>query len=108
MNTPTRRTLRFALVAALLGVIAVVAGCGGGGGGGGSATDILKKTFGTNKAIHSGQLTLDLGLTLQGVKSLNGPVSFKLDGPFQSTGAKSIPKFNFTLGISASGQSFTA
>ena len=107
MNTSIRQTLRFALVVAVLGVVALVAGCGGGGGGG-SAQDILKKTFGANKAVHSGRLTLDLGLNLQGVKSLNGPVSFKLDGPFQSTGAKGIPKFEFTLGVSASGQSFTA
>jgi hypothetical protein len=107
MNTSIRQTLRFALVVAVLAVVALLTGCGGGGGGG-SAQDILKKTFGANKAVHSGRLTLDLGLNLQGVKSLNGPVSFKLDGPFQSTGAKGIPKFEFTLGVSASGQSFTA
>jgi hypothetical protein len=107
MNTSIRQTLRLALVVALLGAVALVAGCGGGGGGG-SAQDILKKTFGTNKAIHSGQLGLAVAVNLQGVKSLNGPVAFKLDGPFQSTGTGSIPKFQFTLGITASGQTFTA
>jgi hypothetical protein len=107
MNTSIRQTLRLGPVAAVLGAVLLVAGCGGSSGGG-NAQDILKKTFGTNKAIHSGQLALAVALNLQGVKSLNGPISFKLDGPFQSTGTASIPKFQFTLGITASGQTFTA
>jgi hypothetical protein len=69
---------------------------------------VLRATFGSKKSIHSGNLALALNVDVQGVKSLNGPVAFRIGGPFQSSASKQLPKFNFTVQITASGQSFSA
>jgi hypothetical protein len=100
------RLTRVVAVVSAVALVAAIAGCGGGGGG--SPTQILRDTFGSNKPIHSGRLGFSLGIDAQGLKSLRGPVTLKLEGPFQGRGAKKVPKFNFTLSVAASGASFTA
>jgi hypothetical protein len=90
----------------LLASALLVAGCG-------SSKDesvdgLLKDTFAGGKSVKSGRLNLQLDANLQGVQSLNGPVRLRVSGPFQSTGSNELPKFDFTLGITSNGQTFTA
>src|SRR4051812_1240770 len=96
----TRRLLML-LVCALL-----LAGCGSSDDE--SASGLLSDTFAGSKAVKSGRLNLVLDADLQGVETLTGPVRFKVSGPFQSAGEGQMPKFDFTLGITSNGQTFTA
>ena len=107
---PTDMTrLRISLVALLLAAAALMAGCSTGGSGSDDSVDgILKQTFETGKSISSGRVSLDLGADLKGVKDIEGPVGLKLSGPFQSDGARKLPKFDLSLTVRASGSSFTA
>jgi hypothetical protein len=100
----SRKPLTLAVVTA--GLLALT-GCGSGSSSK-SATQILRDTFGPNHAIHSGKLTLALGVQAQGVPSLKGPVSIRLGGPFQSRGKGKVPAFDFKLDLSSAGQSFSA
>jgi hypothetical protein len=95
----TSRAVLTLLAAALLAL--AVAACGGSGssGGSGDATSILAQTFGPNKPIKSGRLDVDLALDVKGVAALDGPVSLKLTGPFQSQGAGKLPQFDVTADI---------
>jgi hypothetical protein len=72
-----------------------------------SVDTLLSKTFGSNKAVKSGRVNAQIDANVQGVKGLDG-LRLRLNGPFESTGTGKLPKFDFTLGISTSGQSFTA
>jgi hypothetical protein len=101
---------RFRVFAALIAVLLAstgLAACGGGGGGG-SAQGLLRETFGTNKPVRSGNLSVVLNLDAAGLQGLKGPVSLKLTGPFQSQGKGKLPKFAFDLSLNTSGTSFTA
>ena len=103
LNTRAARFVAVAL-AGLLAVLGVVA-CGGGGE---DPQKVLRETFGGNKRVASGKLDLVLTLKAEGSRNLGGPVTVKLTGPFQSQGAKQLPKFDFDLTLSASGQTFRA
>jgi hypothetical protein len=72
-----------------------------------SVDTLLAKTFGSNKSVKSGRVNAQVDANVQGVNGLNG-LRLRLNGPFESNGAGKLPKFDFTLGISASGQSFSA
>ena len=100
--------LRTALLALLLAAAAMVAACGSGGGAADSVDGILKETFEAGKTISSGRVSLDFNADLNGVKDIEGPVGLKLTGPFESDGARKLPKFDLNLTINASGSSFTA
>jgi hypothetical protein len=102
-----RPELARAAAAAVLAVLLIgVAGCSSHGGSN-SANALLRQTF-AGGSIHSGKLALDLGLNLQGVKSLPGPIDFKIDGPFQGSGQGQLPKFSLTLTVAGTGQSLSA
>src|SRR3954451_7386575 len=73
-----------------------------------SVDSLLKQTFASNKSVHSGRLNAQLDANVQGIQGLNGPVRVRLSGPFQSSGKGKMPRFDFTLGLSAGGQAFTA
>jgi hypothetical protein len=72
-----------------------------------SVDTLLSKTFGSNKSVKSGRVNAQVDANVQGVNGLNG-LRLRLNGPFESNGTGKLPKFDFTLGISASGQSFSA
>src|SRR4051812_16318688 len=73
-----------------------------------SVDGLLSQTFSSGKALHSGRVNAQLDANVQGVKGLDGPIRLRLNGPFESTGKGKLPRFDFTLGITVSGQSFNA
>ena len=96
------------LLVILMGLLWV--GCGGGGSGSGeneSVQSLLKETFSGAKTVKSGVVGLSFSLNGKG-GGLNGPVTFKLGGPFASQGAGKLPKFQLGLNAQAQGQSFSA
>jgi hypothetical protein len=101
--------LRFSLLVPLVVAAAFLGACGSGGGASDDSVDgILKQTFEAGKSISSGRVSLDLSADLKGAKGIDGPVGLKLSGPFQSDGARKLPKFDLNLTVRASGSSFTA
>lgn len=101
---PTR--LRRCLLLLVLPLLA--AGCGSSGGGDASTSTLLRDTFAGGTPVNSGNIDLTLGVQTQGLKSLSGPLAFKLAGPFASQGAGKLPKFDFDLDIAAGGQTIQA
>jgi hypothetical protein len=109
-NTSMRRRLT-ALLLALAAPVAVATGCGSEGGSAGAASDVdslLTETFKSGKAVKSGKVSVDLRANLKGSSTVSGPVGLKLTGPFQSQGDGKLPKFDFALAVSYSGQTFSA
>jgi hypothetical protein len=102
---PARR-LVVLLLLALSG--ALLAACGGGSDKPQSAEAILKDTFGPGKSIKSGNLGISLGLNAVGLQGLGGPVKLSLKGPFQSQGGDKLPLFDFDLGLTSGGTTFSA
>ncbi len=68
-----------------------VAGCGGSSG---SAAGLLRQTFCGQHTVRSGNLKVALTLTPSGSRTLTGPVSLSLSGPFQSLGSGKLPSPN--------------
>jgi hypothetical protein len=104
------RTLPLLLVALLT---VLVAGCGGSKDQASGTTDVnhlLQKTFAGGKKLDSGRLDLTLKLDLQGGQSsqLNGPITLKLSGPFQTQGKGKLPLFDMDASFQGAGQSFKA
>jgi hypothetical protein len=97
------RRLTFALLSCAIALL--VSACGGGND---SVDSLLSQTFSPDKSVKSGRLNAQLDANVQGVQGLNGPVRLRLSGPFQSAGKGEMPHFDFTLGLSAGGQSFNA
>jgi hypothetical protein len=81
-----------------------VAACGGGGGGSSKdATDLVNTAF--QHPIKAATIALDVNAQLDGVQSLNGPISVKVTGPYASSGNGKLPKFDFKASIIGGGQS---
>jgi len=99
-----RTTVVIALLALLAGVLAA---CGGSSASDEDPNAVLKETFGGGKAVKSGKIAASIDLKAKG-GNLNGPVSIKLDGPFESQGDKQLPKFDLNLSLSGGGQSLSA
>lgn len=105
-DTSVINTARTRIVALALAVSAcVVVGCGGSDD---SAKHILDQTFSGGKSVHSGDLAASVTLDAKGTGQIQGPVTIKLEGPFESQGRGKVPKFAFTFGLAAAGQSFSA
>lgn len=99
------RSFRFAaLLVSLVLTATALASCGGEP----SAQELLKQTFSGDQQVKSGDLGLSLALDAKGLKSLQGPLSLKLTGPFESQGNGQLPKFDLSLAIQAGGQGFSA
>jgi hypothetical protein len=98
------RRLTFPLLFCLLTAL-VAAGCGSSDE---SVDSLLKETFASDTSVKSGRLNAQVDANVQGVANLNGPLRLRLSGPFQSGEKNQMPRFDFTLGITASGQSFNA
>lgn len=100
------RKLRTALLVALSAACLPVAACGGSSGLG-DATQLLKETFCGNHHISSGNLHVALTLVPSGSRTLKGPISLSLSGPFQSQGQGKLPQSDLTIGLSALGSSLS-
>ena len=79
------RTTRTLLALTLAAIAPALAACGGGSSS--SVTDTLNKAFST--PLKSANVNLDVQLSLNGVKQLQGPVKLNLQGPYES-GGKSV------------------
>jgi hypothetical protein len=102
---PARRLLAAALVALCT---LLLAACGGSDKGPSSAQDVLKETFGPDKPIRSGKVDVAVTFDATGLQGVSGPVKLSLKGPFQSQGGKTLPLFDFDIGLTAGGTTFTA
>jgi uncharacterized membrane protein YgcG len=109
------RRSRLPLLLALVLIVPtlVLAACGSDDGGTDeSAQQLIDQTFSGEKKVDSGKVNLDLGAKLEATgaaaSQLEGPISLKLTGPFQSQGEDKLPDVDFDMTISAGGQKFTA
>jgi hypothetical protein len=101
------RLVRLALVLALTG--SLLAGCGSAGNGGGQDVKaLLSETFGKDKPIRSGNLTLRLNVDAQGLPSLKHPLAIRVAGPFQGQGSGQVPKFDFAVDLDSGGNAVQA
>jgi hypothetical protein len=73
-----------------------------------SVDALLTSTFSNDASVDSGKLNAQLDANVQGVQNLNGPIRLRLNGPFASGGEGKMPRFDFTLGLTAGGQTFSA
>ena len=109
-----RSRLTLLLAIALVVPILALAACGGGDDGGTdeSAQQLIDQTFSGEKQVDSGRVNMDLSAKLEATgaaaSQLEGPISLKLTGPFQSRGEDRLPEVDFDMTISAGGQKFTA
>src|SRR3954468_7115724 len=62
--------------------------------------ELLRDTFSGDKKVESGKVALDLAIDAKGGSMVHGPISIKVDGPFESQGEKRLPKFALTAAIS--------
>jgi hypothetical protein len=92
-----RRT--FALLAIFAALAAVLSACGGGGGGSSSEDPAKVVESATFEGIKSG--TIDVSVKAKSEGSEGGDVNIELSGPFQTTGAESLPELG--LMVKASG-----
>jgi hypothetical protein len=101
------RLVLLALVLALTG--SLLAGCGSAGNGGGQDVNaLLSETFGKDKPIRSGKLTLALNVDAQGLPSLKAPLAIKVAGLFQGQGPGQVPKFDLALDLDSGGSAMQA
>src|SRR3954462_5193545 len=99
----------FAAVLALVLSAIGLAACGGGGDESSqSPQQLLQETFGANKPVKSGNLGLNLDIAAQGLQGVKGPISLKLNGPFESQGKGKLPKFDLSLTLNTGPTNFTA
>ena len=108
------RSLQAILLALLATLVLGVAACGGDGGGDAASEDtdvdtLLTDTFsGKDKKIESGKLDVKLNVDAKGAEGVNGPITMSVSGPFQSQGAKKLPKFDIDFAFEGAGQSIKA
>ena len=100
------------LLLLLLALGLVASACGGSDEEVSSSTDVnelLTKTFTGSKDVKSGKLDLSLKIEAEGGDSqLEGPVTIRLEGPFQSQEGGKLPKFKLDAAFEGAGQSITA
>jgi hypothetical protein len=101
------RRFRFAAVSVLVMAGTGLAACGSSDSTP-DAASLLKDAFGPNHSVKSGNLGVQLVLDAKGLKNINGPVSLKLSGPFESQGKGKVPKLDLALTITGSGANFSA
>jgi hypothetical protein len=101
-----------AALAPLLVVALIGAGCGNSkddsskDSGSTDATALLQKAFA--QPVKSADLNIDAKVDLDGVKGINGPLEFKVAGPFKSNGTKALPVADFKMTTAGAGQNINA
>jgi len=105
------RALRTSLLALLLVALAgaLVAACGDEQEAASQDVDaLLRDTFSGDEDIDSAHLKLAVAIDARGAAQFTGPVDLTLAGPFETTGANRLPKFDFRLRFSGAGQNLQA
>ena len=98
--------LRLGALLPLLALSLALAGCGGSSDpSSSSAVSLLRQTFSGIHKVNSGNLQVALTVIPSGSKTLTGPISLSFGGPFQAEGAGKLPESNFTVSLSALGNS---
>jgi hypothetical protein len=100
----------------LLALLALaVAGCGGADKGPSadestSVDQLLKQTFSGDHKVDSGRLDLTVKVDVTGASNsqLQGPLTLKLAGPFQTQGKGKLPKFDIDGSFDGGGQTLRA
>ncbi len=106
--------LRLFLPTLLAATALLVAACGGDDSDGqeaASTTDaneLLTQTFTGDKKIDSGKVDASLSVDASGGSEGQQKVTMNLSGPFQSTGADTLPKLQLAFGLDGGGQSIDA
>ena len=96
------RRLPALLLCCLLALSVGLAACGGGDE---DVDELLAQTFGgEGDDVKSGRLAANLRINAQGLENLQGPIALRLNGPFQSTKAGELPRFDFGVAVEAGGQ----
>jgi hypothetical protein len=106
-NTPRPPWLRQGVLLGAVVAALALAACGSSSSGStssGNAQSLLKQTFASGRPVKSGVLGISFTVTPSGSSTLKGPISFSINGPFQSRGTGKLPESNFTIGISALGR----
>ena len=105
-NTSRSPWLRRGLLLSAVVASLALAACGSSssGSGSGNAQSLLKQTFATGKPVKSGVLGINFTLNPSGSSTFTSPISFTINGPFQSRGSGKLPQSNFTIAISALGR----
>jgi hypothetical protein len=101
------RPRRAALTLSLLAAAALLAltGCGGGG----SSKDaraLIDKAF--KSSVGSADVALNIEAKVNGVASLQQPISLKIAGPYKSNGKGKLPSFNWNVSVGGGGQALSA
>jgi hypothetical protein len=100
------RKLRTGTLVALSAACLALAGCGGSSGSG-DATQLLTQTFCGSHHVNSGNMNVALTIVPSGSRTIKGPISLSLSGPFQSQGQGKLPDSDLTIGLSALGNSLS-
>lgn len=96
-------------LAVLVSLSSVVAACGGDDAASQDVDTLLKETFSNGKEVKSGKIALDVKVNIQGGGSgLDGPISVKLGGPFETENETELPKLDLDLVFEGAGQSVRA
>ncbi len=82
--------------------VTILAACGSSSSPG--ASSLLQQTFSGTHTVDSGNLDLSLTIEPSGSRTLSGPISLSFGGPFQSTGSGKLPRSDFSVTVSALGQ----
>ena len=86
-----------------------LAACGGDDGDSdASADELLKATFGEDADVRSGDLSAALSFDAKGLQNIQGPISLKVNGPFESRGKGKLPELDLTISLNGGGTSFAA
>ena len=97
--------MRRCLVLVLLAITVVAAACGGDEGGeGNDAEALLKRGFSTD--VDSGELSVEMELSVEGVQGADGPFRLELSGPFRSYGPAEMPDLDMDFTASGQGVNF--
>src|SRR2546425_800257 len=94
--------------ALLLTVLAslAIAACGSRSSSSGEdAATLLKQTFTGSHKITSGDLNFAVTVDPSGSSTLSGPIKLSFGGPFQNSSGGKLPQSNFTVSVSALGNS---
>jgi hypothetical protein len=97
--------LRLLLVALASVAALALTACGGGDGDSGDAKALLSEAF--KNPINSAIVSLDVSAKVEGVPQLSQPISFKMNGPYESRGKNKVPKLDWDINVSGGGQNLT-